>query len=247
MITLSFHCWITFQENKIKIPLCRNQQKKFKVTIRLDGFTIFLTPVFWVFFLWLNGIKILQSLVSMSCFLGMYYLIFKKKRVSYFSEGLILIIVLLFPPYSVRNSQKDTFTSKSIAFILNNTVKHRFSTCDWFLATELNPERSIVANFQHLFWVNLGGRAIFTPPSPSWFSRNNSKAVKAVILAFCIIKSLFITDIYTKFDVPNSHHSPVIGQNSRGFLVKSLKNKNYPNYRTSNDVNMKFRSVTKLD
>ena len=98
-----------------------------------------------------------------------------------------------------------------------------------------------------LIWV---GRGL---PSSCWFSLNKSKTVKAVILAFCSIQWLFIGDIHAKLWIPNLSQSPDIGQNSDEGIYdfriscQSLINENCCNYRTSNDIDMKLRTVTKGD
>ena len=57
-----------------------------------------------------------------------------------------------------------------------------------------------------LIWL---GRGVIFPLHPCWFSLNNSKAVKAVALAFW----LFIGDIHAKFGIPNLSQCLGIGQN----------------------------------
>ena len=77
---------------------------------------------------------------------------------------------------------------------------------------------------------------------------NNSKTVKSVTLAFCSIQKLLIRDIHTNLGIPNLSQSPDIGKNSDGsisdfwisgqFLISS---------KTSDDIDMKLGSVTKID
>ena len=60
-------------------------------------------------------------------------------------------------------------------------------------------------------------------------------------------------DIRAKFGIPNSPQSPDIGQNSDGGISdfwisgQSLIKENCHNSRTSDDIDMKLRPVTKLD
>ena len=97
---------------------------------------------------------------------------------------------------------------------------------------------------------NLGG-GNFTPLS--WFSLSNSKTVKAVTLEFCSIQQHSIRDICVKFGIHNSAQSPDIGKNSDGGISdfrisgQSLIKENCHNSRTSDDIDMKFGPVTKLD
>ena len=62
-----------------------------------------------------------------------------------------------------------------------------------------------------------------------------------------------LKNIHAKFNVRNSPQSPNIWQNSDGCISdfqisdQSLINKNCHNYRTTNDISMKLRSITKLD
>ena len=66
----------------------------------------------------------------------------------------------------------------------------------------------------------------FLPLPSSGFPNNNSEAIKAVILAFYSIQSLF-RESFAKFGISNLLQSPDIGQNSdggfpnSGFLVSS--------------------------
>ena len=95
------------------------------------------------------------------------------------------------------------------------------------------------------------GRVILTPLS--WFSLNNSKAVKAVTLEFRSIQEHSITDITAKFSIHTSPQSPDIGKNSDGGISdfwisgQSLIKENCQNARTSDDIDMKLGPVTKLD
>ena len=72
-------------------------------------------------------------------------------------------------------------------------------------------------------------------------------------MAICSIQQPFITNIHVKFRIPNFPQSPNIGQNSdrdiSNFRIsgQSLIKGNYPNPRTSDDIDMKFRPVTKID
>ena len=76
--------------------------------------------------------------------------------------------------------------------------------------------------------------------------------VKGVARAFCSIQYLFIRDIRAKFGVPDLPQSPYIGGNSDGGIsefrisCQSIINKNCPNPRTSNNIDMKLGPVTKL-
>ena len=92
-----------------------------------------------------------------------------------------------------------------------------------------------------LFNFNLGGRERGAgrggnSPPPFWFSLNISETVKAVALAFCTIQNHFIRDIRAKFGIYNSPQSSDTEQNSDGY-----------NSRTSDDIDMKLGSVTKLN
>ena len=90
-------------------------------------------------------------------------------------------------------------------------------------------------------------------PLPSWFSLNNSKTAKAVTLEFCSIQQHSISDICAKLGIHNLPQSPVIGKNSDGGIShfrisgQSLIKENCHNSRTSDDIDMKFGPVTKLD
>ena len=70
---------------------------------------------------------------------------------------------------------------------------------------------------------------------------------------FCSIQEHFIRDIRTKFGIPNSPKSPDIRQNSDRCISIFLDfwsityKKNCYNSRTSNDIDMKLGSETKLD
>ena len=94
-----------------------------------------------------------------------------------------------------------------------------------------------------LIWVGRGGN--FTPPSPSWFSLNNSRTVKAVNPGLCSVQQHSIRDIRAKFGIHNSPEFPDIGQNSdvgiSDFRISCH------NSRSRNDIDMKLRPVTKLD
>ena len=73
------------------------------------------------------------------------------------------------------------------------------------------------------------------------------------MLVFCSIQQLFIRDIHAKCSIPNSPQFPNLGQNSNGGISnfwisgQSLINENCPNLRTSNDIDMELRPVTKRD
>ena len=94
-----------------------------------------------------------------------------------------------------------------------------------------------------------GGRNVTT----YWFSLNNSETVKAVTLAVCSIPEHLIRNILAKFGIPYSLQSPDIRQNlDRGisdFQIsgESLKKENCHDSRTSDDIDMKPRPVTKLN
>ena len=94
----------------------------------------------------------------------------------------------------------------------------------------------------------VGGRVFLL-----WFSLNNLETVKTVTLAFCSIRSHFIRDICAKFGIPNWPQSLDIGQNLdvciSNFRIsgQSLIKENCLNSRTSDDIVMKLRLVTKLD
>ena len=72
-------------------------------------------------------------------------------------------------------------------------------------------------------------------------------------MQFCIIQYLFIRHIRTKFGIPNSSHFPDIGQKSDGFFSnfrisgQSVINENSHNSRTSNDIDMRLGTMTKLE
>ena len=71
-------------------------------------------------------------------------------------------------------------------------------------------------------------------------------------LVFCRIKSL-IGNIHDTFGIPNLPQSPDIGPTQTGvfpisaFLVKLFTNKSCHKSRTSDDIDVKLRPVTKLD
>ena len=100
-----------------------------------------------------------------------------------------------------------------------------------------------------------GGGVKITPLPPNWFwlSLNNSKTVRAVTLEFCSIQQYFIEDICAKFGIHNLPQSPDIGQNSDGGISdfrisgQSLIKENCYNSRTSDDIDMKLATVTRLD
>ena len=76
---------------------------------------------------------------------------------------------------------------------------------------------------------------------------------EAVILFFCSIQGLFIRYICAKFGIPKLPQSPDIGQNSDMGISniwisgQPILNRNCRNSRTSNDIQMKLKPVTKLD
>ena len=86
-----------------------------------------------------------------------------------------------------------------------------------------------------------------------WFSLNNSETVKTLTLAFCSIQLYFIRNFFAKFGIPSLPCSIDIEQNSDGcisdfrisgqFLIK----RNCHNSRTSDNIDIKFEPVTKLD
>ena len=94
---------------------------------------------------------------------------------------------------------------------------------------------------------------VFTFHLLCWLSLNNSETVIDVTLTFCSIQWLFITDIRTKFIIPNLSQCTDIGQNSDGGIFdirissQSFINENCHNWRTSDDIDMKLEPVTKLD
>ena len=98
-----------------------------------------------------------------------------------------------------------------------------------------------------------GGKITPLPPNWFWFSLNNSKTVRAVTLEFCSIQQYFIEDICAKFGIHNLPQSPDIGQNSDGGISdfrisgQSLIKENCYNSRTSDDIDMKLATVTRLD
>ena len=131
-------------------------------------------------------------------------------------------------------------------------IKSFFSKC--------NQIRRKLQNWSHLLkksltLINPRGGGDFYPPPPLslWFSLNNSETIKTVTLVFCSIQKHFIRDIHAKFDIPNSLHSPDIGQSSGCGIFEfqisgqSLTKENCHNSRASDDIDMKLRSVTKLD
>ena len=89
-------------------------------------------------------------------------------------------------------------------------------------------------------------------PTRYWFSFNNSKTVKAVILEFYRVQYYSFT-ISAKFGIHNSPQSPDIGQSPNGGICnfrisgQSLIKKSCHNSRASDDIDMKLGPVTKLD
>ena len=83
-----------------------------------------------------------------------------------------------------------------------------------------------------------------------WFSLNNSEMLKWWNHD---ILQHFVRDIYAKFGIPNLPQSPDIGQNPdkgiSNFWIsgRSLIKVNCHNCRTSDDIDIKFGPVTKLD
>ena len=100
-------------------------------------------------------------------------------------------------------------------------------------------------------WV--GGVILPSPPSPCWFSLNNSKIVKAVTLVISSIQQLFIRDILANVGITDLLQSPDIRQNSEGGISdfrisgQSLIYENCHNSRTSHDNGIKLGTVTKPD
>ena len=67
-------------------------------------------------------------------------------------------------------------------------------------------------------------------------------------MAFCCIQQNFIRNIRVNFGIPNLLQSLDIGQQSDGFIINPLQNKLVIyNLRTSDDIEMKLRSITELD
>ena len=85
----------------------------------------------------------------------------------------------------------------------------------------------------------------------SWFFLNNLETVKTVALAFCSIWQSVIRNIHAKFGIGNPPQSPSIGKDGEisNFPIygQSLTKVNCHNSRTSDDIDMKFGLVTKLD
>ena len=104
-----------------------------------------------------------------------------------------------------------------------------------------------------LIWWGEGEGGSVVLPLPSWSSLNNSQMVKAVTVEFCSIQQQSIRYIHSKFGIHNSSQSPAIGKNSdksiSNFRIsgQSLIKENCHNSRTSDNVEMKLRPVTKLD
>ena len=136
--------------------------------------------------------------------------------------------------------------------VINKTLE-RCKICSKL--TIKTPERSHWRRSILVVNPNLGrkkveGRGNFTH---CWFSLDHSETVKVVTLQFCIIQYLFIRHIRTKFGIPNSSHFPDIGQKSDGFFSnfwisgQSVINENSHNSRTSNDIDMRLGTMTKLE
>ena len=104
-------------------------------------------------------------------------------------------------------------------------------------------------NAKYLQFRNL--RSKFT--LPFCFSLNNSETVKTVTLAFCSNQRNFVRDICIRFDVLNWAQYLDNGQNlDRGIFDfrisgQSLIKENCCNSKTSNNIDMKVRPVTKID
>ena len=77
--------------------------------------------------------------------------------------------------------------------------------------------------------------------------------VKTVTLAFCRIQLHFIRDIHPKFGILHFPQSLDIAKHFDGgfsnfrISIESLIKRNCHNSRTSDDIDMKLGSVTKLD
>ena len=90
------------------------------------------------------------------------------------------------------------------------------------------------------------------PPSPCWFSLNNTEMVKAITLAFCSIQQHFTGAICTHFSIPNLCQSSDIRQNPdvgiSDFRIsgQSLIREHFHNSRSSDNIDMKLGQVTKL-
>ena len=98
----------------------------------------------------------------------------------------------------------------------------------------------------------LGRRGGSSPPPTCWFSLNKSEMVKAVTLVFSCIQQHCIRDICVKSNIDNLPQSLVTGQNSDGGISEygisgqSLIKENCHKSRTSDNIDMKIGSVTKL-
>ena len=57
-----------------------------------------------------------------------------------------------------------------------------------FLTQRFSNNRYLISNHHQSINPNLGGGVILPPRPPSWFSLNNSKAVRAVTLESCSIQ-----------------------------------------------------------
>ena len=111
---------------------------------------------------------------------------------------------------------------------LNNIGTSGFVLKTKYDADKLDLERKsvmqtkrllILVDVLTLIWVGEGDNF----PSLCWFSFNNSKKVKAVILVFYSIQLHFLRDTYTKFGNPYLSQSSDIGQNSdKGFLISGF-------------------------
>ena len=77
--------------------------------------------------------------------------------------------------------------------------------------------------------------------------------VKTPTLAFSSFRYNFIKNIFAKFGIRNLRQSPDIGQNLNGSISdfrisgQSLIKENCHNSRTSDDIDMKLRPITKID
>ena len=81
-----------------------------------------------------------------------------------------------------------------------------------------------------------GGGGVILPPS--WISFNNSKTVKAGTLEFCSIQLNSVRDIHAKFGISSLQ---ILGKTQTGVFPIS------GNSRTSDDMDMKLRPLTRLD
>ena len=130
---------------------------------------------------------------------------------------------------------------------------HQAITLAWIIVSgsslsKLSSSRLILLTFSVLTLLCVGTKFILC-----WFSLNNLEKMKGITLGFYIIQYLFIKNTRAKFAILNFPQSSDIGKNSDrdifNFWIsgQSFINKNCHNSRTSHDIDMKFRPVTKLD